>query len=51
MNNNVLSVLKVFFFNKKKKKKKKKEYDAELAEKAKELKYADHNKEWVENMN
>ena len=51
MNNNVLSVLKVFFFFVKKKKKKKKEYDAELAEKAKELKYADHNKEWVENMN
>ena len=29
----------------------KKEYDAELAEKVKEIKYAEHNKEWVETMN
>eukprot|EP00828_Plagiopyla_frontata_P008499 TRINITY_DN1423_c0_g1_i1.p1 TRINITY_DN1423_c0_g1~~TRINITY_DN1423_c0_g1_i1.p1 ORF type:complete len:273 (+),score=63.42 TRINITY_DN1423_c0_g1_i1:203-1021(+) len=37
MNNNILNVIK--------------EYDAELAEKIKEIKYSEHNKEWLESVN
>lgn len=50
MNNNILNVLKVllkiaimFIFCLQ-------EYDPDLSEKIKEIKYTEHNKEWIENM-